>query len=115
MSRGPDESESERNLCELGKMLVLYLADHEDRYPDSLEQYEKECDRQVHRLDFAWIHKHIQYLGNGRPCKSRRPDVPVAYDRTMLTAKRETYVLFNAAYVRHVSRDVCVALGLIDL
>lgn len=108
------ESESEKNLSELGKMLVLYLADHEDRYPDGLRQYEKECGQRTHRLDFDWVHQHIRYFGKGRSCKSMQPEMPIAYDKTMLTEKQETYVLFNAACVRRIPQDKCLELGLIS-
>jgi hypothetical protein len=113
MRHDPYESESEKNLSELGKMLVFYLADHEDHYPADLGQYQEECKQRTHGLNFEWMHQHVQYLGGGRFCKSMPPDMPIAYDKTMLIEKQGTYVLFNAAYVRRVPQDKCVKLGLV--
>ncbi|HPC96767.1 MAG TPA: four helix bundle protein [Sedimentisphaerales bacterium] len=110
----PCQNESQKNLSELGKMLIEYVSAHQDCYPDSLEQYEKECGQATRRLDFEWVHQHAGYLGKGKSCKSMPPDMPIAYDKTVLAEKQETYVLFNAAYVRYASRDRCIELGLID-
>lgn len=110
----PCESESERQLKTLGKMLVLYLNDHGGRYPDDLMQFEKEYGQRNQGLDFEWVHQHVTFLGDGRACKSMPPDTLIAYDKTMLAESQETYVLFNAAYVRGVSKDWCSVLGLTD-
>lgn len=113
MPASAPKDESEAHLQTLGKVLVTYLASHEDHYPDSLAELDKQCGQQPYHLDFKWIDQHVQYLGKGRS-KSLPPDTPMAYDKTMLAQKQETYVLFNAAYVRHASRDMCVRLGLTD-
>lgn len=104
-------NESYTNLCNLGKMLVPYLDNHGDRYPESIDL----LDQEYHgfRLDIDWTKKHVKYLGGGKPCKSNPPDMIIAFDETRLAENLDTYVLFNDAHVERVSRDKAIELGLL--
>ena len=106
-------NESYTNLCSLGKMLVPYLSNHNDRYPESIDLLGEEYHG--YHLDIAWAKEHVQYLGGGKPCKSNRPDMIIAFDKTRLTQNQDTYVLFNDAHVEKISRDKAIELGLTTL
>ena len=109
----PKNNETHKNLCDLGKMLVPYLRNHDDRYPESIDL----LDQEYHgcHLDVVWTRKHVKYLGAGKRCKSNPPDMIIAFDETRLAENQDSYALFNDAHVEPVSRDKAVELGLTTL
>ena len=94
MTSSQHDNESHSNLCELGKVLALYLRDHDDRYPDSISLLERE--HVGFGLDVVWLGKHVKYLGGGKLSRPNPPDMIVAFDKSRLAKKQDTYVLFNA-------------------
>lgn len=113
MTFSPYDNEIHKVLCELGKILVLYLDDHGDQYPEDFSSLVRIC--QGYDIDVALAKQHIEYLGKGKACKSNPLDMVIAFDKTMLIENQETYVLFNDAHVEHVSDQRAKALNLYKL
>jgi len=84
----PDISESANKLKALGKALLIYANDHEDKYPDTLQHIEGYLD------DLQWFTENTKYLGKGKML-TEPPFDTIAYDRTLLEKAVRTNVLHN--------------------
>ncbi|MFZ2149181.1 MAG: M56 family metallopeptidase, partial [Sedimentisphaerales bacterium] len=88
-------------LSRLGKALIIYATDHQDRYPDTISQVESYLkDKQ----DFEWIVQNVVYLGKGKPITGLI-ESPIAYDRALLTVGSGTNVLFGNTMVSFRSAE----------
>ena len=95
-----ERRESAQMLSELGKTLLIYANDHEDKYPDSLfklSNYPKPAD-------FGWIMSNVVYLGAGK-ATSAPPDAVMAYDKKLLEKGNGTNVLYNDCHVSFEKPD----------
>ncbi|MGD8787546.1 MAG: hypothetical protein PVJ60_09000, partial [Phycisphaerales bacterium] len=87
-------SESARKLSALGKALIIYANDHNDKYPDSMRELEEDLNEE----EFEWVLANVKYLARGKtPLIS--PDSAIAYDKTLLKQAKGTNVLFNDLHV----------------
>lgn len=84
-----DYPESKDRLEALGKALLMYANDYEDKLPDTLEGVRSF----VGDTDMKWFLDHIEYLGKGRNLADR-PDLVVAYDKAVLRKGEGTLVLY---------------------
>ena len=87
--------ESARKLAKLRNLLLLYANDNEDKYPDSLKDLRL---YQGKDQDFKWLLENVEYLGRGKTT-AVQPDVPIAYDKTLLAKGEGTNVLFNDSHI----------------
>ena len=95
-------------LSRLGKALLIYANDHQDRYPDTISQVESYLrDKQ----DFEWIVQNVMYLGKGKTVAGL-PETPIAYDRALLTMGSGTNVLFGNSMVLFRSAEKLEKLGI---
>jgi len=95
-------------LSRLGKALLIYANDHQDRYPDTISQVESYIrDKQ----DFEWIVQNVVYLGKGKPIAGLI-ESPIAYDRALLTMGSGTNVLFGNSMVLFRSAEQLEKLGI---
>ncbi len=92
--------ESEQILSEIGKSMLLYGGDHEDKYPDSLEQLKN----YIKEEEFEWAIQNVGYLGSDK-IMADPPDVPIAYDKTLLAGQNATNVFFNDAHVEFAEAE----------
>ncbi|MEN6424685.1 MAG: hypothetical protein ABFE13_04945, partial [Phycisphaerales bacterium] len=84
-----DYPESAKRLGALGTALLMYANDYEDRLPDVLEGVRPF----VSEADMRWLQDNVEYVGKGKTLASR-PDVAVAYDKTILDKGVGTLVLY---------------------
>jgi beta-lactamase regulating signal transducer with metallopeptidase domain/5-hydroxyisourate hydrolase-like protein (transthyretin family) len=95
-------------LSRLGKALLIYANDHQDRFPDTISQVEPYIrDKQ----DIEWIVQNVVYLGKGKTI-AEPLERPLAYDRAMLTMARGTNVLFHNCMVIFRSPEQLEKLGI---
>jgi DNA-binding beta-propeller fold protein YncE len=89
-----DYPESAKRLETLGKALLLYANDYNDKFPDALEGVRSS----VGEADMRWLMDNVEYLGKGKTVAGR-PDVAVAYDKTVLRKGAGTLVLYLDCHV----------------
>ena len=95
-------------LSRLGKALLIYANDHQDRYPDTISQVESYLrDKQ----EFEWIVQNVVYLGKGKPIAGLI-ESPIAYDRALLTMGSGTNALFGNSMVLFRSAEQLEKLGI---
>jgi prepilin-type processing-associated H-X9-DG protein len=94
-------------LCDLGKSLLLYGSEHEDRLPESLALRELAGSEE----QYQWLLKDVEYLGAGVTF-AQSPSLVVAYDRTLLALGKGTNVLFLDSHIEFVEAERLAALGL---
>jgi prepilin-type processing-associated H-X9-DG protein len=99
--------ESAKKLSNLGKALLIYANDYTDRYPDSLPELREYLKDE----ELKWASANVKYLGKGKTT-TVRPDMPVAYDKTLLAEGKGTNVLFNDSHVEFVKPDRLKELGI---
>ena len=99
--------ESARKLSSLGKALLIYANDHDDKYPNSLFTFSKHMKWQ----DFNWIRQNAEYLASGKTL-ANRPDTIIAYDKTLLSKGKGTNVLYNDCHVGFVKGEGLKKLGI---
>lgn len=61
--------------------------------------------------DFAWTWQNVKYLARGKTI-AVRPDTVIAYDKTLLAARKGTNVLFNDSHVEFVKPERLKELGI---
>ncbi|MBN1362248.1 MAG: M48 family metalloprotease [Sedimentisphaerales bacterium] len=81
-------------LAELGKALMIWANDHDDTFPDSLEDLRSEVDQDT----LQWLREHVQYVGKGMKATDYPGEV-LAYDKTMMADGNGTNVLYLDAHV----------------
>lgn len=106
------DNTSEETLRSLGQILNGYLESHDSRYPDNLFKLDEWPRDPRFQVDFTWVSQHITYLGSRVSRKSDPSDMIIAYDHSMLTQQRDTYVLFNDGHVEYISQQRAAELGL---
>ncbi|MBW7988444.1 MAG: M48 family metalloprotease [Planctomycetes bacterium] len=95
-------------LSRLGKALLIYANDHQDRYPDTMSLLKSYIrDKQ----DFEWILKNVSYLGKGRDIAGLTETI-IAYDRALLNMGTGTNVLFGSGMVLFRSAEKLEKLGI---
>jgi len=99
--------ESAKKLSNLGKALLIYANDHNDKYPNSLFTFSKHMKWQ----DFSWIRQNTEYLASGKTLADP-PDIPLAYDKTLLKEGKGTNVLYNDCHVGFVMAQGLKKLGI---
>jgi len=99
--------ESAKKLSNLGKALLIYANDHDDKYPDSLH----ELRGYLKTEDFAWTWQNVEYMARGKTI-SDRPDTVIAYDKKLLVERKGTNVLFNDSHVDFVKPERLKDLGI---
>ena len=99
--------ESAKKLSDLGKALLLYANDHEEKYPDTLEGLKPYIQKEQ---DFQWILENVKYIGEGKSADAP-PDAILAYDKTLLEEGEGTNVLFNDGHVRFEKPERLERLG----
>jgi len=100
--------ESGKKLSNLGKALLIYANDHDDKYPDSLRQlsdYFKKVE------DFHWVLENVAYLASGKTL-AVRPDTVIAYDKKLLIKEKGTNVLYNDCHVGFEKTEELKKLGI---
>lgn len=99
--------ESSKKLQELGRMLLIYINDHNGKYPDSLDEIETyDSDRLL-----AWSLENVEYLGKGIVAP-RTPQAVIAYDKRLLGKTGSTNILFNNTHVQYCKPDRLEKLGI---
>ena len=99
---------SARWLCDLGKYVLIYSNDHEDRLPQSLEELREFADSEE---NYQWMVRDVEYLGAGVTCADS-PSKVVAYDKTLLAEGKGTNVLFLDSHIEYVEPEKLAKLGL---
>ncbi len=94
-------------LCRLGKSLLIYANDHEDRLPPSLALRELAESEE----EYQWLVKDVEYLGAGLTV-ARPPSAVVAYDKILLAKGKGTNVLFLDSHIEFVEPERLTQLGL---
>jgi len=95
-------------LCNLGRDVLIYSNDHEDRLPQSLEELREFADSEE---NYQWMVQDVEYLGAGVTTEESHSLV-VAYDRTLLAAGKGTNVLFLDSHIEFVVPEKLKELGL---
>ncbi len=99
--------ESAKKLSNLGKALLIYANDHNDKYPNSLFRSSEFYQWQ----DYRWIMSNVEYLASGKTLADR-PDTPIAYDKMLLAKGKGTNVLYNDCHVGFVKAEGLKKLGI---
>jgi hypothetical protein len=100
--------QSGQSMNRLGRSLLFYASEHDDRLPQSLEEIRKYADNDEH---YQWIMENVEYLGAGVTC-AQSPSLPIAYDKTLLANGKGTHVLFLDTHIEFVEPERLVKLGL---
>ena len=93
-------AESAEKLKDLGKALLIYANDHDDKYPDSLHHLSEYLNVE----ELKWVLANIKYLTYGKTI-AVRPDTVIAYDKTLLAERKGTNVLYNDFHVDFVKPE----------
>jgi len=100
--------ESAKKLFNLGKALLIYANDHEDKYPDSLHTF---TEYLKFLEDPNWAMTNVEYLARGKTI-AVWPDIVIAYDKKLLAERKGTNVLFNDSHVEFVKPERLKELGI---
>ncbi|HBG78470.1 MAG TPA: hypothetical protein DDW84_06465 [Phycisphaerales bacterium] len=101
---------SAKRLSELGKTLIVFANDNNEKYPESLQDLSKV---DVNAEDLAWLMKNIEYIGH----KVRQTDLPnavIAYDKALFEEENSegTNVLYNDLHVSFEKNNSLEKLGI---
>ena len=86
---------SGKKLSDLGKALLIYTVDHEEKYPETLQNVRAYLRNEQ---DFQWIIENVEYPGKGKRV-TISPQAVIAYDKTLLEKGNGTNVLYNDCHV----------------
>jgi beta-lactamase regulating signal transducer with metallopeptidase domain len=100
--------QSATQLSEMGKALLIYANEHEDRFPRNLASL-REVEMAPSAL--SWLQDNVTFLGQGVTVRDR-PDRPIAYDRTLLRQGQGTNVLYLDAHVAFETPERLRQLGI---
>jgi len=106
----PDRDHSRAQLSALGRALLIYANDHDDKLPETLADVQDEVD-QAGDLSLSWVRENVAYLGRGMTT-SNEPDDPVAYDQTLYEQGTGTNVLHLDTSVAFESPERLEELGI---
>ncbi|MCP4592039.1 MAG: hypothetical protein GY842_14990, partial [bacterium] len=110
----PEEAElgqihqAAKYLCDLGRDVLIYSGDHEDRLPQSLEEMRDRVDDEAY---YRWMVQDVAYLGAGVTTDDPFSLV-IAYDRALLALGKGTNVLFLDSHIEFVEAERLASLGL---
>jgi beta-lactamase regulating signal transducer with metallopeptidase domain len=99
--------ESAKKLSGLCKALLIYANDHEEKYPDNLEEIKPYDTDGV----LAWSLENVEYLGKGKNIIIS-PQAVIAYDKTLLEKGKGTNVLYNDCHVSFEKPESLEKLGI---
>jgi len=100
---------SAQNLSDLGKCMLIFACNHDDRYPQSLDELSKADWFGKAELD--WLKENIEYLGYKEKPTSR-PAAVLAYDKTLMEKGEGTNVLYNDCRVKFEKPENLKKLGI---
>lgn len=95
-------------LADLGRDVLIYAGEHEDRLPQSLEEMRGRVDDEAY---YQWMIRDVTYLGEGVTLADPLSQV-IAYDRTLLASGKGTNVLFLDSRIEFVEAERLPTLGL---
>jgi len=99
--------DSARKLSNLGKALLIYANDHDDKYPDSLHHLPVYSNVE----ELKWVLANVKYLAYGKTI-AIRPDTVIAYDKMLPAERKGTNILFNDSHVEFVKPERLKELGI---
>jgi len=102
-----DKAYSRTCLASLGKVLLLYANDHDDRLPAGIG----EVRGQLNPQEAQWLLENVVYLGKDLTVAGY-PGRAVAYDRTMLAEGKGTNVLYLDSHVDFENPQELERLGI---
>jgi len=100
---------SAQNLSDLGKAMLIFACNHDDRYPQSLDELSKADWFGKTELD--WLKENVEYLGYKEKANSL-PAAVLAYDKTLLEKGEGTNVLYNDCRVKFEKPEKLKKLGI---
>lgn len=106
----PDRAYSRAQLSALGRTLLIYANDHDDKLPETLAEVHDDID-QASDLSLAWVQQNVAYLGRGMTT-SNEPDDPVAYNKTLYERGGGTNVLYLDTHVAFETPERLEELGI---
>jgi prepilin-type processing-associated H-X9-DG protein len=92
----------------LGRSLLIYGSQNEDRLPQSLEEMRKYADSEE---QYQWLVANVEYVGAGL-LFSQSPTLVLAYDKTLLAQGKGTHVLFLDTHIDFVEPGGFAEYGL---
>ena len=95
-------------LNRLGRAVLIYASQNEDRLPPSLEAMRELADSEE---QYQSMVENLEYLGAGLTC-SNSISLVVAYDRMLLGAGKGTNVLFLDTHIEFVEPEKFAEYGL---
>lgn len=104
----PQIYQSGEYLCDLGRDVLIYANDHEDRLPQSLEEMRDRVDDEAY---YQWMVQDVAYLGAGVTTADPFSQV-IAYDRALLALGKGTNVLFLDSRIKFLEPEKLKELGL---
>jgi len=102
--------ESAKQLSALGKGLLMYANDWNDKFPNTLQEARDYINENG---DFSWVAKNVTYLGQGVSPWHANPARVLAYDKTLLAKGAGTNVLYLDSHVTFESPNRLKDLGLV--
>ncbi len=103
-----DHPESAKRLTALGQAVLMYANDYGDKLPDAVEYLRSYVDE----ADVRWFLDNVEYLGKGRNVADR-PDLVVAYDKSVLRKGEGTLVLYLDSRVAFEGPHKLDTLGIV--
>ncbi|MHB0946386.1 MAG: hypothetical protein ACYC3B_04390 [Sedimentisphaerales bacterium] len=105
-----NRTSSAKRLSELGKALIVFANDNNEKYPESLQDLSMV---DVNAEDLAWLTENIEYIGN----KVKLTDLPnavIAYDKALFEGENSegTNVLYNDLHVSFEKNNSLEKLGI---
>ena len=97
---------SAKILNEVGKAMLIYANDHDDKYPDSLTDLQEYAKDE----ELKWATENIGYLAKGKTA-AEPPETVIAYDKTLLAKGQGTNVLFGDSHVSFEKPQTLKELG----
>lgn len=97
---------SRAQLMDLGKALLIYANDHDDKFPEHLSDLRDEVG-----VGIFWLLENVTYLGKDMSPRDR-PARVLAYDRTLLEKGQGTNVLYLDSHVAFETPEELEKLGI---
>ncbi len=95
----------------LGRSLLIYGSENEDRLPQSLEEMRKYAESEE---QYQWLVANVEYVGAGLLFSRSSPSLVLAYDKTLLAKGKGTHVLFLDTHIDFVEPEEFAEYGLSD-
>jgi len=99
--------ESQTRLMDLGKALLIYANDHDDKFPETLSGLRDEVG-----VGMSWLQENVTYLGKDISPVRDHPARVLAYDKTLLRKGRGTNVLYLDSHVAFETPKELEKLGI---